>query len=234
MQSITRKSILIIALILIVDQVLKIWVKTHMTLGESIPVMDNWFIIKFIENPGMAFGIDIPGRFGKMSLTIFRIIAAIGIGWYLHTLIVQKAHTGLIICLSLVMAGAVGNIIDSAVYGLIFNESNYFAPSQLFPEAGGYASLLHGKVVDMLYFPLLKGTYPQWFPFLGGEEFIFFRPIFNIADSSISVGVIAILLFQKRFFASRRVVHAVDEQPAEHTENIPEPVIPHKQSTGTD
>ena len=219
MQSITKKSILIIILILICDQTLKIWVKTHMTLGESIPIINNFFFIKFIENPGMAFGIDIPGAFGKLSLTLFRILAAIGIGFYLRSLIIHKAHSGLIICLSLVMAGAIGNIIDSTFYGLIFTESNYFAPSLIFPEGGGYASLLHGKVVDMLYFHVLEGTYPNWLPFIGGNEFVFFRPIFNIADSSISCGVIAILIFQKRFFTGLRESSDTDPQSEQNTES---------------
>lgn len=199
--TIARKSIVVILLILIFDQVFKIWVKTNMTIGESIPVIGNWFIMKFVENPGMAFGIDIPGRFGKLSLSIFRLIAIFGIAWYLRTLILKKAHWGLVICLSLVLAGAIGNMIDSAFYGLIFNESTYFVPAKFMPEEGGYAPFLYGRVVDMLYFPVIEGTYPLWFPFVGGNEFIFFRPIFNISDSSITIGVVAILIFQKKFFA---------------------------------
>jgi signal peptidase II len=198
--TIAKKSILLIVIILIIDQVIKIWVKTQMTLGESIPVFGDWFLIKFVENPGMAFGIDIPGRFGKLSLSLFRLIAIIGITWYVRTLIIKKMHPGLIICLSFVLAGAIGNMIDSAFYGMIFNESNYFVPAKIFPEEGGYASFLHGRVVDMLYFPIFEGTYPGWFPFIGGNEFTFFRPIFNISDTSITIGVLAILLFQKRFF----------------------------------
>ncbi len=201
--SITKKSLLIIILVLVADQVFKILVKTQMTLGQSIPVLGEWFIIRFIENPGMAFGIDIPVKFGKLALSIFRIIAATGIGWYLTRLIKQKAPAGLIICMSLVFAGAVGNIIDSAFYGLLFGESTYTSTAEFLPGGGGYASFLHGEVVDMLYFPLLSGYYPDWFPIWGGQSFIFFRPIFNIADSSITVGVITILIFQKKFFKEK-------------------------------
>lgn len=176
-----------------------------MTVGESsLTGWDwwnlRWFQIKFIENPGMAFGIDLPGRFGKPALTIVRILAVAGIGWYLNTLIKKKAHAGLIICLSLIFAGAVGNIIDSVFYGLFFSESTYSTVAGMFPESGGYAGLLHGKVVDMLYFPVIDGYFPNWFPIWGGKSFVFFRPIFNIADSSISVGVATILIYQKRFF----------------------------------
>lgn len=220
--TIAKKSIIVILLILVFDQVFKIWVKTNMTIGESIPVIGNWFILKFVENPGMAFGIDIPGRFGKLSLSIFRLIAIFGIGWYLRTLILKKAHWGLVICLSLVLAGAIGNMIDSAFYGLIFNESTYFVPAKFMPEEGGYAPFLYGRVVDMLYFPVVEGTYPQWVPFVGGDDFIFFRPIFNISDSSITIGVVAILIFQKKFFAEEAHVknenNSVGEIPTEGNE----------------
>jgi signal peptidase II len=195
-----KKAILIIISILIVDQIFKIWIKTHLTMGQTIPVIGKWFLIRFIENPGMAFGLDIPGKLGKPVLTVFRMIAVIFIGWYLYTLIKKKAPEGLIICLSLILAGAFGNIIDSAFYGLIFSESTYYTPSVIFPKGGGYAPFLYGRVVDMLYFPIIETHYPGWVPWVGGEEFIFFRPIFNIADSAISVGVVAILIFQKRFF----------------------------------
>ncbi len=203
--SITKKTLIIIFSVLIIDQLLKILVKTNMTLGESsFNSWDwwniKWFQIKFIENHGMAFGIDIPGKFGKPSLTIFRMIAVVGIGWYLSTLISKKAHTGLIICLSLIFAGAIGNIIDSALYGILFSESTYSSVSGFMAEEGGYSSLLYGKVVDMLYFPLIEGHFPKWFPVWKGQSFVFFRPIFNIADSSISIGVVTILIYQKRFF----------------------------------
>ena len=170
-----------------------------MALGSSIPVFDGWFLIRFIENPGMAFGIDIPSKFGKPALTLFRIIAACIIGWYLASLIKRKAPVGFVICISLILAGAIGNIIDSMFYGLIFSESNYFEAAKLFPQAGGYSSFLHGHVVDMLYFPLFEGNYPDWFPVWGGQKFIFFRPIFNIADSAISIGVMSIFIFQRKY-----------------------------------
>jgi len=194
------KAILLIVLVLLVDQIVKFQIKTTMTLGESIYVLGRWFQIRFIENPGMAFGLDIPGKWGKPVLTLFRIIAVAIIGWYLRQLILKKVKTGLILCVALIMAGASGNIIDSVFYGRIFNESTYFTVASLFPEGGGYAPLLYGKVVDMLYFPIIQGHFPQWFPFRAGEEFIFFRPIFNLADSSITIGIFAILIFQRRFF----------------------------------
>ena len=193
-------ALLIIIFILVADQVFKIWIKTHMTMGQTIPVMGNWFLIRFIENPGMAFGIDMPGRFGKPALTIFRMLAVAAIGWYLNTLVNKKVPIGLIICVSLILAGAAGNIIDSAFYGLIFSESTYSTVAKIFPEGGGYASFLYGRVVDMLYFPVIDTHYPHWIPWLGGKEFVFFRPIFNIADSSISTGVVIVLIFQKQFF----------------------------------
>ena len=196
--SVTRKSILIILLILVADQVLKILVKTHMTLYQQIPFLGNWGILHFVENNGMAFGMALPGSLGKILLTSFRILAVVAIGYYLRHLIRIKAHTGLIISLSMVMAGALGNIIDSVFYGLIFNSSSPVQSSAMFPEGGGYAPLMQGKVVDMFYFPLIKGSYPQWFR--GGSSFIFFRPVFNIADSSISVAVAIILFNQRRFF----------------------------------
>ena len=197
--TIAKKSILLILLIIILDQALKIWVKTNMVLGQEYHILGNWFIIHFIENNGMAFGMEIAGKFGKIILSLFRIGAVVGIGWYLIHLIKQKASTGLIITISIIMAGALGNIIDSAFYGMIFSNSYYHVAS-MFPAEGGYSSFLHGRVVDMFYLPVIKGTFPDWMPFRGGDSFIFFRPVFNIADSSITVGVTLILIFQKRFF----------------------------------
>jgi signal peptidase II len=170
-----------------------------MVLGQEHHILGNWFIIHFTENEGMAFGMKLGGSFGKLFLSIFRIIAVIGIGWYLNSLIKKKASASLIICLSFIFAGALGNILDSAFYGLIFNES-YFHLAQVFPKEGGYASFLHGKVVDMLYFPILEGHFPSWVPLWGGEDFVFFRPVFNIADSSITMGVFSLILFQKQLF----------------------------------
>lgn len=197
--SVLKKSFLIIFLILLVDQVSKFYIKTHMMLGDEMPVLGNWFIIHFVENNGMAFGMQLAGKFGKAFLSIFRIVAVVGIGWYMVNLSRKGAPKGLIYCVGLVLAGALGNIIDSAFYGMIFDHS-YGQIATFLPEAGGYSSFLHGKVVDMLYFPLIEGRYPEWMPYVGGNPFIFFRPVFNIADSSITIGIIIILFFQKRFF----------------------------------
>ncbi|MBL6950556.1 MAG: lipoprotein signal peptidase, partial [Bacteroidales bacterium] len=188
--------------ILILDQVFKIWVKSHMYLGESIPVFNSWFYLHFTENEGMAFGMSLGGNTGKLILSIFRILAVIAMGfWLYHVTKKPDYKIGLTICISLIMAGAFGNILDSAFYGLIFSESNYHQIATLFPPEGGYTGFLHGKVVDMLYFPLIESHYPSWFPIVGGEDFIFFRPVFNLADSSITTGVALLILFQKKFFS---------------------------------
>ncbi len=193
-----QKSLIIIGVVLLIDQALKIWIKTNMMLGQEYRIFD-WFIIHFVENNGMAFGMELAGRYGKMFLSVFRILAVFGIGWYLYSLAKKDAPIGLILSVSLVLAGAIGNIIDSAFYGMIFDAS-YGRVATFLPPDGGYAPFLHGKVVDMFYFPILRGTYPEWMPMVGGNQFIFFRPVFNIADSSITIGIFIILIFQKRFF----------------------------------
>jgi signal peptidase II len=197
--SLGKKSVLLIILILTADQILKIWVKTHLEIGQEIHLFGNWGILHFIENNGMAFGMEMGGKPGKFILSLFRIFAIFGIGWFLNSLIKKNAYTGLILAVSAIMAGAIGNIIDSAFYGIIFSES-FQNPAVLFPPGGGYSSFLHGKVVDMFYFPVINTHWPQWSPFRPGESLVFFRPVFNIADSSITCGVISILLFQKKMF----------------------------------
>lgn len=161
-----------------------------------------WARIHFIENPGMAFGIEIWGENGKLILSLFRIVAVGLLIYFIRTLLKSKASLGLLISFSLILAGAIGNILDSAFYGLIFSSSYHGSIAQFLPEGGGYAGFLHGKVVDMFYFPMYDGFFPDWMPFVGGKDFLFFRPIFNVADVAISVGVISILLFQRSFFSS--------------------------------
>ncbi len=193
---------LFIFLILLADQLLKVYIKTHYFLGEEHNVLGRFFRLHFVENPGMAWGWKFGGDWGKIILTLFRLIAVILGIFYLRSIIQKKYHPGFIICAALIFAGAAGNLIDSMFYGMIFNNSDFFLRNiaVLFPRGGGYAGFLHGQVVDMLYFPLIDSHFPSWMPVWGGEDFEFFSPVFNIADASISVGVIAILLWQKRFF----------------------------------
>ncbi|MDR2470123.1 MAG: lipoprotein signal peptidase [Tannerella sp.] len=184
----------VVLLLLFLDQALKIWVKTHMQLHESIHIF-SWFQIYFTENPGMAFGMEL---IDKRLLSIFRIIAAIAIGIYIiRQTRRQNVSFGYLVAMSMIFAGATGNIIDCVCYGVVFDHS-YGQIAAFLPDGGGYAAWLHGKVVDMFYFPLIKTTFPSWLPGWGGEEFIFFRPIFNLADSSICVGVAILLLFYRR------------------------------------
>jgi signal peptidase II len=212
------KALLIIFLILMADQVLKFWVKTNMSLGEEIKILGNWFIILFVENNGMAFGFEFAGEYGKIFLSIFRILAVTAIGWYLVKLAKQNLPMGFIACIALIFAGAVGNIIDSAFYGMLFDHS-YGQIASFLPEGGGYSTFLHGKVVDMFYFPLIQGHYPEWFPFWGGDSFIFFRPVFNIADSSISIGIVSILLFYRKYFNKPLNESKKDTKENKTTEN---------------
>lgn len=184
--------------VLVIDQWSKIWVKTNMYLGQEYRIAD-WFIIHFTENPGMAFGMELGGDYGKVILSLFRIFAVIGIGWYIIKLSKEGAHVGFLTSMGLIFAGALGNILDSVFYGQIFTESSAHI-AQKVAFGSGYADVLHGRVVDMLYFPLVDGFFPDWFPIWGGDHFMFFRPVFNIADSAITVGVAIIIIFQKLFF----------------------------------
>ncbi len=190
----TLVAIAVVLLVLLVDQLSKIWVKTHMGLYDTIHITD-WFKIYFVENNGMAFGIEAGG---KLFLSLFRIIAVIFILIYLFRLIKEGFKVGFIACVALILAGASGNIIDSLFYGVIFEASHPGHVASFVPWGEGYTSLLHGKVVDMLYFPIFSGTFPDWLPFFGGEDFLFFRFIFNVADSSITVGVILLLFFYRK------------------------------------
>lgn len=205
-----RSAIFIIALVIIVDQALKIWIKTTYPIGPVTNMFGlPWARLYFIENEGMAWGWTLGGEWGKMLLTLFRLAAVIFGTWYLARIVKQQYSKGFIICAALIYAGALGNLIDSLFYGLIFDESTYTQVATLFP-AKPYGTFLHGKVVDMLYFPMVHSHFPNWIPVIGGKEFEFFSPIFNIADASISVGVIALLLFQKRLLKKTHT----EDQPA--------------------
>ena len=191
-----KRSIWIVLTTLVLDQALKMWVKTHMYLGQEYQIFD-WFYIHFTENNGMAFGMEFGGDWGKLGLSLFRIVFVVFMASFLLKLIRKNADKVLIISLSLVLAGAIGNIIDGTLYGILFSES-YRQLATFLPEAGGYAPLFFGKVVDMFYFPIFKGYLPEWIPFWGGDYFVFFRPVFNIADSAISIGVAIMVIFQKK------------------------------------
>lgn len=196
------KIAIFVVLLLAVDQVVKILVKTNMSLGESIHIFGDWFQICFAENEGAAFGMKLGGNYGKLFLSLFRIAAISVLCWYINHLIKRKAPKGVLVGFSLVLAGAIGNMIDSAFYGLIFSESTYASVATMFPEGGGYGKFLYGKVVDMLYFPVVDTVWPSWMPFVGGDRFVFFGPIFNIADSYITCSVVYLLLFKRKYFMS--------------------------------
>ena len=208
-------AILVVFAVLLIDQIIKIWVKTSMTLHESIHVTD-WFYITFIENNGMAFGMQLGS---KIILSLFRIIAISALGYYIWLEVKRQAKTGYIVCLSLVLAGAAGNMIDCMFYGLMFNASSPYYLSYFVPFGTGYAPFLMGKVVDMFYFPLIETEWPTWMPFVGGEHFVFFSPVFNFADSCISVSVVWLLLFYREQIGKISFSKAV-EQPKDQEEQV--------------
>lgn len=189
-----KKSLVIVIAILLIDQIVKVWVKLNFTIGEEVDLIGDWCKLHFIENEGMAFGMSFGGVAGKYVLTFLRIIASFLIGWYLLKLIKKGENKLAVYSFTLIFAGAVGNIIDSMFYGLLFSESTFFSVSQFIPEGGGYAPMFLGKVVDMFYFPIIDTTLPQWIPFFGGNDFRFFNAIFNISDVSITIGVVILLI----------------------------------------
>lgn len=215
-----RLPIAVILLVLFIDQFIKLYIKSHYPTGEVTRVVDDWFRITFTENPGMAFGLEFGGVYGKLALSLFRIIA-VGFGvYYIKKIVNEGEHKGFIICVSLVLAGALGNILDSAFYGLIFDKGSSFNPNTGDWEGyyevanfttNGYGHFLQGHVVDMFYFPIYEGEFPTWFPIWGGEHFEFFNAIFNVADMAISFGVGIILVFQKWFFAPKKASSEISE-----------------------
>ncbi len=210
LKSRTAIASMIIILVVLIDQAVKIWIKTHFYLGENLQIF-SWFHLYFIENNGMAFGMELGS---KLALTLFRIVAVGFLIWYIIRIrALRSVPAGYIMCLAFVTAGAAGNIFDCVFYGLIFNNPMPPQVATIFPEAGGYAPLFLGKVVDMLYFPLFSFVWPDWIPFVGGQEFLFFQPIFNIADAAISCGIIALILFYHRYILGPK---ALAELPVRH------------------
>jgi signal peptidase II len=203
-----KKALIIFFIVIFIDQTVKFYIKTHFYFQEQVSMFgeSEWAYLHFTENNGMAFGMELEGSYGKLILSIFRILAVAGIGWYLWDLIKKKAHGGLVTAIAFIFAGAIGNIIDSAFYGLIFSDSKYSFEAAIFlPPEGGYAGFLHGKVVDMFYFPMVDWQMPEWVPFWGGENCTFFSPVFNVADTAITIGVVMIILFQKKYFPKKAI-----------------------------
>jgi signal peptidase II len=213
-------------LVLLIDQTIKIWVKTHMEYGDEIELFGlDWALIHFIENPGMAFGLTLgDGQWGKLALSLFRILAVVFLVYFIRELIKREVPNSLLMSFALILSGAIGNILDSAFYGLLFSESPYHGGVATFlPEGGGYAGFLQGRVVDMFYFPVFRGVWPEWMPFVGGQFYLFFRPVFNVADVAITLGVLNILLFQRSFFLSKPL-DTIKEVEGEKSENNSESI----------
>ena len=215
---------LLVLIVLIIDQTLKVYIKTNFYYHEMVPILgQDWAYLHFVENNGAAFGLSLGGEWGKLALTTFRIITVAILVYFINLLIKRKENMGMIMALSLVFAGAIGNIIDSVFYGLIFSESG-FTPAEIavfMPQEGGYSSLFHGKVVDMFYFPMVDTYWPDWVPFFGGESFQFFRPVFNVADSSIFIGMVILLIFYRDFFSGS--LNKKDEKEVIEEEAVVEP-----------
>ncbi|MEW7289774.1 lipoprotein signal peptidase [Aquimarina sp. 2304DJ70-9] len=199
-----KKSIIVIILVLLIDQITKIYIKTHFTLHEEAPVF-SWFRIVFVENKGMAWGFELPGSYGKLVLTLFRLVAITGIGYWLYDSVRKNSPMILTFCIALIFAGAFGNIIDSILYGVLFDASTNINVASFLPDNGGYESLFYGKVVDMIQFTFYDDILPEWIPFFGGKHFSFFDPVFNIADSAISVGVFLLIIFNKKAFPKKEL-----------------------------
>ncbi|TPN87642.1 lipoprotein signal peptidase [Aquimarina algicola] len=197
-----KKSILVIILVLLIDQITKVYIKTHFTLHEEIRVL-SWFRIIFVENKGMAWGVELPGNYGKLILTLFRIIAITGIGYWLYDSVRKNSPAILTFCIALIFSGAFGNIIDSIFYGMLFSESTPIEVASFLPEGGGYETVFYGKVVDMIQLTFYNDILPEWIPIWGGQPFSFFDPVFNVADSAISVGVFLLIVFNKKAFPKK-------------------------------
>ena len=207
------KYFLIAFIVIAIDQTSKLLVYKYMYLHEEVNVLGDWFRLHYLLNPGMAFGIRWDNEFGKLALTLFRIGAMVGIGYYLVRMVKRNAHPGFLICMALILGGAVGNVIDSTFYGVFLNNQ---------PD-GAYSPWFHGQVIDMLYFPIFDFYFPEWIPLKGGDYFEFFSPVFNIADSSIFIGVVMILIFQKRFFPEKKEIDFAIERDDVHTEIVADP-----------
>lgn len=214
-----KRPLLIILLVLLLDQLIKIYVKLHFALGEEYRVTP-WFIIAFVENNGMAYSMEFSGKYGKLILSVFRIAAIVGLSWYLRYLVKTNAHKGFITSMAFIIAGAMGNLLDSAFYGMIFSDSaNGIAT--LFPQGGGYAGFLHGKVVDMLYTPIIQSHFPEWVPIWHGQDFVFFSPVCNVSDYSVSIGVMLILFFNSRFYPKKKEEQLIADTNS-HTSEAPQ------------